>query len=188
MFAILKPKRSWLQYRLRTLLLFTALCGVAARWVLVPVEAARRQESAARAIADLKGQCYHCRGKPLVPKWANGIFGLEYGISVSHASFPKTTGDAELALLDDLPNLLDLMQCGSRVTDAGLRHVAQLTEIRVVNLSDSQVTDAGLEQLRGLSNLRNLDVSDTHVTDEGAASLQLALPNCHIVVGRPDRQ
>jgi len=188
MFSVLKPKRTWFQYRLRTLLAFTSLCGVAAKWVGDPIIDARRQENAVQAIEASGGTCYHCRGKPLVPQWACGPLGLNFGISISHVQFRRTSGDAELALLDNLPNLLCLIHSGCGVTDAGLRHVAGLTELGSLNLSGTQVTDSGLRQLTRLTKLKYLDLSGTQVTGDGVKGLQRALPNCHIVVGPPDRQ
>jgi Leucine-rich repeat (LRR) protein len=66
----------------------------------------------------------------------------------------------------------------TKVTDAGLRHLNGLTNLRSLNLSNTQVTNAGLEYLNGLSNLRDLDLRTANVTEEGAKKLQQALPNC----------
>jgi hypothetical protein len=49
-----------------------------------------------------------------------------------------------------------------------------------LDLSDTQVTDAGLKELKELKNLRSLDLFNTRVTDAGAAVLQNALPKLKI--------
>ena len=53
-------------------------------------------------------------------------------------------------------------------------------EIVVISLANTQVTDAGLVHLAGLTNLVWLWLYDTHVTDAGIAELTKALPKCSI--------
>ena len=64
---------------------------------------------------------------------------------------PDTATDAELAklrTLSGLPGLeaIDLSGC-RQVTDAGVKHLAQLRGIKAVGLADTQVTDSGLTLL-----------------------------------------
>jgi hypothetical protein len=42
------------------------------------------------------------------------------------------------------------------------------------------VTDAGLKELKDLKNLRELTIRDTKVTNDGAKEIQDALPMCKI--------
>jgi hypothetical protein len=60
---------------------------------------------------------------------------------------------------------LDLNSTG--VTDAGLKELAKLTNLRALNLQKTEVTDAGLRALAGLKNLQSLDLFGTAVTDDG---------------------
>lgn len=53
-------------------------------------------------------------------------------------------------------------------------------EVFSLNLSGTRVTDAGLKHLARLKNLARLDLSDTLTTLFGAAEIQQALPNCKI--------
>ena len=46
----------------------------------------------------------------------------------------------------------------------------------MVNLGGTNITDAGLRHLQGLINLKRLHLLDTQVTDAGVAELQQALP------------
>ena len=65
--------------------------------------------------------------------------------------------------------------CGTlkiNVTDAGLKHVKGLTQLRDLYLDETKITDAGLEDLRGLTELRTLCLGDTQVTDAGLANLK----------------
>jgi hypothetical protein len=44
------------------------------------------------------------------------------------------------------------------VTDAGLAHLARLTSLQTLVLSETQVTDAGLAHLAGLKSLQSLNL------------------------------
>jgi hypothetical protein len=44
----------------------------------------------------------------------------------------------------------------------------------------TQITDAGLVHLKELTNLQDLNLIETPITDSGVAELQKALPNCLI--------
>jgi hypothetical protein len=63
--AVPKPKSKlrWLQFRLRTLLVLMALCGVAVRWAGEPIIAARQQANAVAAIEAAGGRIYTLRGQ-----------------------------------------------------------------------------------------------------------------------------
>ena len=49
-----------------------------------------------------------------------------------------------------------------------------------VDLGGTQVTDAGLVHLAGLTNLKRLALARTQITDAGVADLKKALPKCSI--------
>jgi internalin A len=51
----------------------------------------------------------------------------------------------------------------SKVTNAGLLHIAKLTELRRLDLGARKVTDAGLLQLRGFVHLRRLYLGGTSI-------------------------
>jgi hypothetical protein len=53
----------------------------------------------------------------------------------------------------------------------------------VLNLYGTRVSDAGLKHLAGLSSLKELDLTGTQVTADGVAALHKALPNCKTVSG-----
>jgi len=53
---------------------------------------------------------------------------------------------------------LTLSLSGPEVTDAVLKHIEGLTNLRELNLPRTQVTDAGLVHLKGLTNLQNLSL------------------------------
>ena len=65
----------------------------------------------------------------------------------------------------------------TRITDAGLVHLAGLTSLELLDLSRTRVTDAGLVHLAGLTNLKVVDLSGTRITDEGVSALMRTRPN-----------
>ena len=66
------------------------------------------------------------------------------------------------------------------MTDAGLKELAPLTQLRTLDLNETGVTDAGLKELAPLTQLRTLDLSETGVTDAGLKELKVALPRCYV--------
>jgi hypothetical protein len=58
---------------------------------------------------------------------------------------------------------------------------ALATSPSVLILNDWKVTDAGLKTLANVTSLKVLDLLGTQVTDAGVKELQNALPSCNIV-------
>jgi len=96
-----------------------------------------------------------------------GIAGLDAGGQLT---------DRVLARVGELGHLTKLNFGGTkRVTDDGMRHVARLSRLREIDLSDypgGQITDRGLEILRELRELRRFQMCwQRGVTDAGIAHL-----------------
>ncbi|MEM7480576.1 MAG: hypothetical protein AAF481_05340 [Acidobacteriota bacterium] len=113
-------------------------------------------------------------------RWRGGDQGLRLLASVDGLWKLRLAGkisDAGLRHLAEVPNLrsLDLHLPG--VTDAGVAHLGALTDLRRLNLTYTKTTDAGLEPLAGLKNLQWLGLIYTRVTKAGVAKLQRALPD-----------
>ena len=53
----------------------------------------------------------------------------------------------------------------SKITDAGLEHLKELTELKELFLNNTDITDAGLVHLKGLTKLQGLGFTRTNVTD-----------------------
>lgn len=66
------------------------------------------------------------------------------------------------------------------MTDAGLAHIRELTNLQALDLAGTQVSDDGLAYLRGLKNLQFLYLSGTQVTDDKVRQLQDDLPECQM--------
>jgi uncharacterized membrane protein len=78
--------------------------------------------------------------------------------------------DAGLKALTAMVNLRQLHLERTRVTDAGLPALAPLAKLEYLNLYGTGVTDAGLPALRPLTSLRRLYVWRTRVTPATAAA------------------
>ena len=79
------------------------------------------------------------------------------------------------------PTVEWLKLAGTAIDDHDLAAVGRLTTLRELLLSGNRLTDAGLKHLAPLSNLAVLEVKDTGTTAAGVAELQKALPKCKIV-------
>ena len=67
------------------------------------------------------------------------------------------------------------------ISDAGLRYLKPLTELKTLSLDHTRITDSGLLYLGGLTKLRFLMLVECpNITDDGVAKLQQLLPNCSI--------
>lgn len=88
--------------------------------------------------------------------------------------------DDDLALLKGFKNLRILHISSSSITDAGMVHLAGLTQLQELTVGSilarpPKITDAGLVHLKGLSNLRNLNLMGTLVTGTGLAQLPVGI-------------
>ncbi len=75
--------------------------------------------------------------------------------------------------------VLYLLHC-SKVTDAGVVHVAGLQQLRHLHLTGIPISDAGIAHLRNTPNLRRVELSRTKVTEKGIDALCEALPDCFV--------
>ena len=89
------------------------------------------------------------------------------------------SGLEQLCWLVSLQNVtLDSPESG--ITNAGLGHLKELTNLKTLSLDHAQITDAGLQHLGGLKNLESLFLYNTAVTPDGVELLQETLPHCRI--------
>ena len=59
----------------------------------------------------------------------------------------------------------------TKVTDAALANLKEMTALQKLALGATRVSDAGLTQLKGMKGLRELDLAYTIVTNDGLAQL-----------------
>jgi internalin A len=87
-------------------------------------------------------------------------------------SFAETkVTDAGLKELADLESLQTLDLGITQVTGAGLKDLAGLKSLQTLDLGGTKVTDAGLKELAGLKSLQTLDLGGTKVTNAGLKEL-----------------
>jgi len=80
--------------------------------------------------------------------------------------------DAGLAELAKCRLLEDLSLGSIGITDAGMEHVATLTNLKSLNLFGcDNITDAGLAKLRGLRSLKHVHITDAEITISGLNGL-----------------
>ena len=81
--------------------------------------------------------------------------------------------DAGLLALEGHPALeqIYLNYGNSSITDKGMRSLATMRRLRVIDVSGCEITDAGVRQLSRIRNLRWLDLSFTQVSDHCVENL-----------------
>lgn len=91
--------------------------------------------------------------------------------------------DGGLVAIKDLKGLTKLHLEKTKVTDAGLVHLQGLENLEYLNLYGTAVTDAGLSALHPLKKLKKLYLWETPVTDAGVEALRAALPQVQVIRG-----
>jgi hypothetical protein len=181
----LKPKRRWVQFSMRTVLVLTTACGILLGWRANDV---RRERDALALVESLGGYAtfdYQCdfdkdelrvvdpgREAPR-NSWLMSMVGEEYFRHIACIFFRDTSvTDKDLKRITGLAGLvsLDLPEC--KVTVAELTSLARMRQLQMLNLSDTQVTNAGLVHLKGLRRLHGLSLIRTRISSEGLVHLQ----------------
>jgi hypothetical protein len=162
-------------------------------WAQEPAQP-EREARAVAAIETRGGSVYRDERAP-----GNPVTGITFSRSISDEdmelvkAFPRLESlslmdggitDAGLAPLAEMTQLRYLDIYRARITDEGLRHLGGLSRLERLTLSDVPITDAGLAPLERLPRLRWLSLSGTQVTDAGAAELKQALPYTLVDIGR----
>jgi hypothetical protein len=79
--------------------------------------------------------------------------------------------DQQLREIGKLPLVEELSLHGMSIAEHGVRHLAGLRSLRVLNLSRTKISGAGFEKFSSLQHLEELDLHATDVTDEGVRYL-----------------
>ena len=88
--------------------------------------------------------------------------------------------DDDLKSISELTNLQRLHLENNPISDGGLAHVKGLKNLEYLNLYNTEVSDSSVDILKGLTNLAALYLWQTKVTDEGGEKLKTALPDTMI--------
>jgi Leucine Rich repeat len=168
-----KRKRRWFQFSLRSLIIFTLVCAVAAGWLGRTIERARRQTEGVAKIRSLTGAVkydYELTGKGStgLKSWLSSVFGDDFVYPVDEVSLSAgDTRDADLACLADLPTIKTLALNDTEITDIGLAYLAPLESLDTLDISNIRITDAGLKHVARLRNLRSLRLRNDATTYGG---------------------
>jgi hypothetical protein len=179
------------QFSIRSLLVLTIAVAIPSGWLSVEMKKARRQAAAIGAIVSLGGQVtydwqeFRFSGNSIVrrthpePKWLLDILGEDPFVKAIRA---EVRNDRGIEAVRELADLEELAIVGPDVTDAGLKNLGQVTQIRKLNLAGTrfmnpggsncprQITDAGLEHVNGLTQLKTLELGN-QITDAGLERL-----------------
>jgi hypothetical protein len=166
------------QYSLRTLMLLTLATAIACSWLAVCAKRAREQRQIVVEIEKLGGRVtfhyeYLEEALPYPLTRLRDLLGEDYFgyVRVVNCSDTPIT-DAGLEHLQELSNLQALWLNNSQITDAGLEHLKGLTKLEVLWLDDTRITDAGLGHIKGLTNLKKLRLNNIRITDGGLECLR----------------
>lgn len=94
-------------------------------------------------------------------------------VTTAYLSDEWKGGDRALRYLKGLHGLEDLLLVRAPVTDAGLKTIGELDDLKILSLEETKCTDAGLSHLTNLRSLRciRLDGSGAEFSDAGLARL-----------------
>ena len=200
---VVKPRRRFRQFGLRTLLILMALFAAAFAWYSNQIGPYKRQ---AVAIEKLEARGVRIKFVDHEPSWFQR---LATGVRVGHVAgvwlFQDRNGkslqltDQDYGYLDDLLDVDFLALSGiatptkrqlshvwklrslrmlelqnADITDELLVGIANLQSLEFLALADTQITDAGLRDLSQLPRLFSLDLRDTEITGSGLTALRNA--------------
>jgi len=170
------------QFGIRSLLVLTVAVAIACSWLSWEVKNAREQREAAITIRTLGGFVgynwqYKANGSLVQnarppAEWLRRLLEVDLSSSVVFVSVPNGhVTDAGLSHLASLTELRWLNLPSPEITDTGLTQLAGLTQLQVLYLDNTRITDAGLANLAGLAHLQVLSLDNTQITDSGLAHL-----------------
>jgi hypothetical protein len=169
-----------LRFSLRTVLVFVLLAGGCLGWLSLKD---RGEREAAQAITRAGGfvrfgeQRFETP-RPVAPptSWrARLLAGLRARLfrhAVAARTGPGAPADIQLVHIRRFARLEALVCQGAGLTDAGLRNLSDLWEVKDLDFESPNVTDAGLIHLAGLRELESLTITAAPVTDTGLIRLQ----------------
>jgi hypothetical protein len=110
--------------------------------------------------------------KAIAALTAKGIVVIPVGSETNYLSVSfinaKEAGDNDLSLLLPLKDQLLWLNVGrTKITDQGLKTIAQLTNLTQLNLEHTAIQDDGLKQLTSLAHLTTLNLVGNGISDAG---------------------
>jgi internalin A len=176
-----RPRRRFLRFSVRGLIVLVLLIGVWLGWL---VRSARIQREAVEAIEHAGGWVeyddeWHTSksvpgGKRVKRTSLVELIGIDYFSRVTSVVFvpPATAANRDFAQVGRLNWLKHLIVHLPSFGDAELKHIEGLANLTELGLGCTQVTDDGLVHLERLTQLAELELTATQVSDAGLAHLK----------------
>ncbi len=173
-----KPRRRWLQFRLKTIFVVVAVvavpCGLF-KWKWDRKQAERR---AVAAIRELDGWAIYDweddgQDTPPGPAWLRAILGDDFFAEVEHVE-TNLYPNFDIVHLHVLKRLHTLWIWGydsKHFTDAEFAFLTEMNDLEELMLNDVQFTDAGVSTIKALHRLTKLHLDGTEITDSGLEQL-----------------
>jgi hypothetical protein len=179
-----KCKRRWVQYSLRTLLVFVTIVALACSWIGVWLQRGRERRLAWETLTSRRWALFYQErddteledippGEP-GPDWLKKLLGDDPFVDADATCVMIPGGveatDAEFDYLKCFPHLRHLLAWRAARDShlarlAGMRNLAGTLEF--LDLSGGSITDAGLKNLQGFTRLRRLILDETPIGDTG---------------------
>ncbi len=174
--ATARPRRRFLRFSLRAMLLLVVVIGVGLAWLGQALVKGKHQRSVVKALqqadCSVDYEDLALKERVTILEKLRDRLGCEQPLHVRQIwSHSSQVTDAQLVHLEWMSELTSLGLRGSQITDAGLANLRGLTNIETLHLDDTHVTDKGLVDLQRLTKLEDLRLSGTQVTDAGLKNL-----------------
>ena len=173
----INARKRWYQFSIRTVLAATLIMASILAWLGWELHRISRQRT---AIAKLRhvgfvvsyeherlpnSIFYSESSTPPGPAWLRNLLGDDFFATPEMvAQDPDQTPVAEYAA----------------ITDADLAYLDQLPDLRILNLNNCNITDRSVERIVLLDKLELLLIQDAMITDAGIDRLREELPDCKI--------
>ena len=177
------PVRKGFVLSLRSAMLLVLLSGLWMGWRVNRANDQRRAVAAIRRAGGGISYDYQFsvskgyrnpNGRPWAPAWLRNWLGDEFFQEVTSVQFlNRPLTDRDLAPLASLDCLEEVAISGAPITDAGLKYVANLKELRTLHLWETTgITDAGIAHLSSLTKLQTLALYRCSITDASLVHLR----------------
>jgi hypothetical protein len=153
------------QFSIRSLLVLAVVIAIPCNWFTLKMKQAESQRKVVAILSNMNGRCYY-------------DYETDLPATLVRTSYP--TWLRKILEDDFFANVTQFRGTGSFITDSECVFLAELPQLKDIDLNGANITDAGLKHLEGVSNLKIVTLNSTKVTDIGVAKLQKALPNCKI--------
>ena len=170
-----KPRRRWLRFSIRSLLLLIALIAIPLAW---KVNRAQNQRRVVAEVERLKGSIvwvheelppFYSDNDPPGPLWLRNILGDDFFADVCRIDIANPNCDDDtLAQIATLPSLNTISLMSDGITDRGRAYLTHLKTLETLLINSERVTDSGLKHVAQLPpRLVNLLLDCPQVTSAG---------------------